>query len=107
VNPDLEHKLKKCTSLPTLSSVAFEVLQHSQAEDINLTEVARVIGRDPALVIRIIKMANSPMFGLRNQVRSVSQALAILGLNCVRTLVLSFSLVRDSAQERQGALAAF
>ena len=69
--------------------------------------MARVIGRDPALTIKVLKMANSPMFALRNEVRSISHALGILGLNCVRTLVLSFSLVRDSAQERQGPLAAF
>ena len=107
MNPDLELKLKRCSSLPTLSAVAIEVLQLCQAAELNLNEAARVIGRDPALAIRILKMANSPMFNLRNEVRSISQALGILGLNCIRTLVLSFTLVRDSGEERQGPLAAF
>ncbi len=107
LHPELEINLKKCSSLPTLSAVAIEVLEHCQNENLDFNEVARVIGRDPALTIKILKMANSPMFGLRNEIRSISQALGILGLNCVRTLVLSFSLVRDSAQERQGPYAAF
>jgi len=93
--------------LPTLSAVAIEVLQRCQEDDLDFNEIARVIGRDPALSIKIVKMANSPMFGAWQEVRSISQALGILGLNSVRTLVLSFSLVRDSAQEREGPLAAF
>jgi diguanylate cyclase (GGDEF)-like protein len=102
----LELRLRKCSTLPTLSAVAIEVLQRCRDEDLDFNEIARIIGRDPALSIKVLKMANSPLFGLRYEVRTIGQALGILGLNSVRTLVLSFSLVRDSAQERNGPLAA-
>jgi diguanylate cyclase (GGDEF)-like protein len=107
VNPGLELNLRKCLSLPSVSAVAIEVLQRCQADDLNFNEMAQLIGRDPALAVKILKMANSPSFNLRNEVRSISQALGILGLNCVRTVVLSFYLVRYSAEERQGPLASF
>ena len=43
----------------------------------------------------LVRLVNSAVFGLRNEVRTVPHALALLGLNAVRTLALSFSLVRD------------
>ncbi len=107
VNRDLVNFLAKSSSLPTLSTIALEVIQHCQSENLNFNELAQVVGRDPALAVKILRMANSPIFGFRSEVRSMPQALGLLGLNCVRALVLSFSLVRNSSQEREGPLAEF
>jgi HD-like signal output (HDOD) protein len=105
VNPDLETKLKTCTTLPTLSAVALEVLRLCEAEQLDLRDMARVVGRDPALAIKVVRTANSPLFALRQNVVSIDQALSLLGANVVRTLVLSFSLVNELQDERQGPLA--
>ena len=84
MTPELELRLRKCSTLPTLSAVAIEVLQRCQDDNLDFNEVARVIGRDPALSIKILKMANSPAFGLRSEIRSISQALGVLGLTTRR-----------------------
>ena len=65
MTPDLEILLRKCSTLPTLSSVAMEVLQRCQDEDLDFNQIAGVIGRDPALTIKILKMANSPMLSVK------------------------------------------
>jgi HD-like signal output (HDOD) protein len=105
VNPDLEAKLKACTTLPTLSAVALEVLRLCEADQLDLREMARVVGRDPALAIKVVRTANSPLFSLRQEVVSINQALSLLGANVVRTLVLSFSLVSELQDEREGSMA--
>jgi diguanylate cyclase (GGDEF)-like protein len=94
----LREKLERCTTLPTLPSVAVRVLQLCQREDLNLGELAGVVTNDPALSAKVLKVVNSPAFGLRQEVRTVSHAVALLGANAVRTLVLSFSLTRDLAR---------
>jgi diguanylate cyclase (GGDEF)-like protein len=94
----LRQKLERCTTLPTLPSVAVRVLQLCQGEDLNLGELAKVVTNDPALSAKLLKVVNSPAFGLRQEVRTVPHAVSLLGANAVRTLVLSFSLSPGRAQ---------
>jgi diguanylate cyclase (GGDEF)-like protein len=93
VPPGLRQKLERCTSLPTFPALAMQVLSLCQQEDLNLAAIAKAIAMDPALATKVLKMANSPMIGLRQPAKTVSHALALLGVNAVRTLALSFSLV--------------
>jgi diguanylate cyclase (GGDEF)-like protein len=82
-------------------------LQLCQSDDLDLAQIAATIGKDPALSAKVLRLVNSPVFGLRNEVRTVPHALALLGLNAVRTLALSFSLVRDLRKTQQTGLAAY
>ncbi len=52
--------------------------------DIELADVEHLIARDVALSFRLLRYINSAFFGLRGEVRSVSQALALLGVENVR-----------------------
>ena len=56
--------------------------------------MTEVISRDPALAVHVLKLVNSPFYGLRREVHTISHALSLLGANSVRTLALSFSLVQ-------------
>jgi len=93
--------------LPTLPAVAIRVLQLCQSDDLDLSQIAATIGQDPALSAKVLRLVNSAVFGLRNEVRTVPHALALLGLNAVRTLALSFSLVRDLRKSQQTGLSAY
>ncbi len=103
----LQDKLERCSTLPTLPAVAIRVLQLCQSDDLDLGQIAATIGTDPALSAKVLRLVNSPVFSLRNEVRTVPHALALLGLNAVRTLALSFSLVRDLRKSQQVGLAAY
>jgi len=92
---DLQDRLERCRTLPTLPALALKVLELCQKEDLDLDEIASVIGNDPALAAKLLRMANSPVSGLKRPARTVSHALALLGVNTVRTLALSFSLAAD------------
>jgi diguanylate cyclase (GGDEF)-like protein len=90
----IKEQLKQCKTLPTLPGVAVELVNQFQQTEVNLEKTSRIIQRDPALTATVLKFVNSPCYGLRKEVRSVSHAIALLGLNAVRTIALSFSLVR-------------
>ena len=85
---DIKDRLERCRTLPTLPALALKVLELCQKEDLNLGEIATVLGNDPALAAKLLRMANSPVSGMRRPVRTVSHALALLGVNTVRTLAL-------------------
>jgi diguanylate cyclase (GGDEF)-like protein len=84
--------------------VALQVLRLCQSENLDLAQIAKVITNDPALSAKMLRLVNSPSYGLRQQVRTVSHALALLGVNAVRTLALSFSLSNDLRRTRHAGV---
>lgn len=60
-------------------------------------DLARVIEADPALSARVIRLANSPYYGLSRRVGSASRAVVLLGFSAVRALAVSaaYSLLVD------------
>jgi two-component system, cell cycle response regulator len=88
-------QLNRCTTLPTLPAVAVQVLDLCQKPEPQIPAIAKVISNDPALAAKLLKMVNSPLFGLRNEITTVTHAISMLGLNSVRTMALSFTLAQS------------
>lgn len=92
MNPQLEQRLRFCKTLPTIPAIAIRVVDLASQPDCTMPEVAELISRDPALTAKVLKVANSPLYGLRRKAENLRQALNILGLDAAITLTLSFSL---------------
>jgi HD-like signal output (HDOD) protein len=93
MNEMLLKKVLASPSLPSLPSAAVEVVELCRRDDVPMDRIARTICHDPALAIKILKTVNSAHYGLHCEVTTVSHALVLLGMNTVKTLALSFSLV--------------
>jgi putative nucleotidyltransferase with HDIG domain len=68
-------------------------------------DLARVIEADPALSARVMRLANSPYYGLSRRVGSASTAVVLLGFSAVRALAVSAAyglIVDDSALGASG-----
>ncbi|MBN1570898.1 MAG: GGDEF domain-containing protein [Acidobacteria bacterium] len=93
--PDsIQSKLKACRTLPSIPAVVLEVLDLCQDDDVGIAQVSKVLSRDPALSAKVLKVANSPWYGVRSQITTLERAVTILGINATLSLALSFSLVR-------------
>ena len=92
MNEQLLNRIRQCPTLPTLPAIALQVLELAQQEDVDIAEIARAISRDAALSSKILRTVNSSFYGRSQSVSQVSQALVIMGLQSVKTLVLGFSL---------------
>ncbi|MBN2317805.1 MAG: GGDEF domain-containing protein [Acidobacteria bacterium] len=97
----LKLQLKACRTLPSIPAVVLEVLDICQDEDVSIGQVSKVLMRDPALSGKILKVANSPYYGVRSQVTTLERAVTILGINATLSLALSFSLVRGLQNGRR------
>jgi len=91
----IEEILNGLEKLPTLPGIAMKILELVRDEDTDLKAIAEVLSSDPSLSAQVLKLINSPSFGMRTQVTSVPHAVSLLGLNTVKNLALSFSLLRD------------
>ncbi len=92
MNEALLSKIQNCPGLPTLPTVAVEVLNLARSSDSDMKQLAAVIERDPALVGRVLKTVNSSFYGRSKKVTTIEQAVVVMGMQSVRTLVLGFSL---------------
>lgn len=99
LNPQIRIAVKTCPNLPSMPSVAMRVVEMAQSDDVDLNELSDLIATDPALATKILKTVNSPFYGLGKGVSTISQALVVLGLQAVKTLVLGFSLVRSMRRQ--------
>ncbi|CAN5441928.1 hypothetical protein BH10PLA1_BH10PLA1_21980 [soil metagenome] len=95
MNQELIDRIRQCPSLPSLPTIAMQVLDLAQKSDVDITEIARIISKDPALATKILRTVNSSFYGRSQHVSTISHALVILGLQSVKTLVLGFSLVTN------------
>lgn len=91
---ELRDRLKNCGTLPTLPTVAIQIVELCQLEETDVSEIAGVIRQDPALTARLLRTVNSAFYGLPRQIDTLDHAVALLGIDAVQTLALSFTLVR-------------
>ena len=87
----------KMDRLPTLPGIAMRILEAVQKEDPDLQEIGKIISTDPPLSVEVLKIVNSAFYGLPSKVTTVSHAINLLGINTVKNLALSFSLVKNFA----------
>ena len=75
--------------LPTMPEVGQLLIQSLNDDELPFEKVRAAISRDPALTVKLIRLANSARFGLQRKVSSVDDAITMVGLNQVRTLCLA------------------
>ncbi len=89
-------------ALPTLSTVASKLIEITGREETTIYDISRLIAQDVSLSTKILKVVNSSFYNFPNEVGTIQQAVAILGTNAVRSLVLSFSFL-NMERPRHGA----
>ena len=93
MNQDLLDRVLRSPRLPSLPTIALEVIELAQQPEVEFREIAETIQHDPALSSKILKTVNSAFYGQVREISTISRALQVLGLNSVKTLALGFSLV--------------
>lgn len=76
-------------NLPPFPAVATQLLQVVSREDVNLNEVGRFISSEPVFAADVLQIANSPAYGLRSQVKSITHAIVVLGLERIKGISLT------------------
>jgi diguanylate cyclase (GGDEF)-like protein len=94
---------RKIGKLPTLPGVAMRILQAMRREIPNIREISEIIASDAPLSAKVLQVVNSSFYGLSNQITSVHQGMLYLGLNAVKNLALSFSLINNFSNKANGS----
>jgi HD-like signal output (HDOD) protein len=87
-NPRLKKLISQVSSLPSLPDLYVRIQKELQSEDPSVQRVGKIIEQDVAMSAKVLQLVNSSFFGLRQHVASPSQAVSLLGLDILRSLVL-------------------
>ena len=85
-------RLSGIRSLPPFPTVAAKLLGLINNDDSGFREVSRLLMTDTALSSEVLRLANSAVFGFRQEVTTILKALCLVGTNRVRDIVVTVSL---------------
>lgn len=105
-HPDLDilARMESADSLPTPPAVLTQLNKIVNDPNMSAASVAAVMSEDPGMTGKILRMVNSAYYGLSDTVSSVRQAIIILGINAVQSLVLcagAFEAFSVSDEDRE------
>jgi HD-like signal output (HDOD) protein len=78
-------------TLPTLPGIVTKLNSLAENDKSSIQEMARLVSSDQVLSARILRLANSPSYGFY-RVATISNAMILLGVDVVKSLVLSSSI---------------
>jgi diguanylate cyclase (GGDEF)-like protein len=96
--------MQKFDRLPSMPGVAIKLIEAIQKPEPDFHEIKRLISTDAALSAKLLKIINSPFYGLANKITTVDQAIRLLGINTVKNISLSLILRTRFLKKGPGSL---
>jgi HD-like signal output (HDOD) protein/ActR/RegA family two-component response regulator len=88
-NPGLRELVSKLDYLPSLPTAFLQLNEELRLPEPSMQRVDELIGADIAMTAKILKLVNSAFFCLPCEISRTSHAVKLLGLDTLRTLVLT------------------
>ncbi|MGK9368439.1 HDOD domain-containing protein [Melioribacter sp. Ez-97] len=74
--------------VPALPEIYYKLEKELNSEDISIHRIVNIISKDMALTAKILQLSNSAYFGAAAQITNLHQAVTMLGINIIKSLVL-------------------
>jgi putative nucleotidyltransferase with HDIG domain len=84
--------MNKSLEIPSIPLVLIRIIQTLGADSSSSSELEALILHDPALSARILRLANSAFYSFRAQVKTISHAITLLGVNLVSSIAIGINI---------------
>ncbi|MFH2000563.1 MAG: HDOD domain-containing protein, partial [Planctomycetota bacterium] len=84
--------MDKIKEIPRIPQVSMELMRIAFQDEPDIQKIASIVEKDPSLATRLFKTVNSAAFGLKVEVTSISQVISIIGLNALKSTVVTLAL---------------
>lgn len=85
-------KLIETQEFATLPPIATKLLSMLENDNVDIRSISKVIETDASLTLKLLRVANSPLYAVRTEINNVHQAIIHLGLNRLTNIVLGVSI---------------
>jgi putative nucleotidyltransferase with HDIG domain len=90
--PAAPFSISKDFEIPSIPLVLIRIIQTLDEDSNSAKELEELILHDPALAARILRLANSAFYSFRTRVKTISHAIALLGINIVTSLAIGINI---------------
>jgi len=104
MNSKVLEAIKKSAAVPSIPQVVTRFLEIMQDPDFDYNDLVKVLSADAGTVSEILRLVNSALFGVRQKIVSLRQALTLLGPKRTRSLLLGRYLVDTMTQRHVAGL---
>jgi HD-like signal output (HDOD) protein len=84
--------IEKINALPPLPKTVKDIERAYKDSNVNAKMVAEILEQDPMVIADLLKLLNSPSFGLKREVNDLEQAVSLIGMKSVKDLVINLSV---------------
>ena len=88
-----ESLVENVVRLVSLPEVCIRVNELIEDPAVSITEIGHVVGQDPALTARLLKVVNSPFYGYAGRIDTIERAITVIGMHDLRVLILATAAV--------------
>ena len=99
-NPDLRARVETLTKVATMPRTVTTVAAMIDDGSASAFSIAREVGKDQVLTLKLLRLVNSGFCGFRSPVTSISHATVLVGLDALRMLMFGTTLLTLDATER-------
>jgi len=96
-----EKILTQINSLPTLPTIYSALSEALDNPNTSSDKLAKIISTDQASAFKILKVVNSPFYGFRGKIETISQAILYLGFNEVKNIVFALSVINFFSKDKR------
>ncbi len=103
-NSQMQAVIGSIDTLPSLPDLYQRFISETNKKEGSIAKAAFVISDDVAMSAKILQLVNSSFFGIPRNIESVQQAATMLGLNTLKTLILSEKIFESSGEVEKSGL---
>lgn len=90
---NVEELLDQVDKMPAFPKSVQQIIELTSDLKSSGAQIVAVIESDPVMMFKILKVINSPFYGLPNKINSIQRAVVYLGLNTIKNLALSIATI--------------
>jgi HD-like signal output (HDOD) protein len=88
----LRRRLSSISNLPSPPLVFTQITKVINDPKTTVKDIAAIMSEDAAMSAKVLRLSNSAFYGARSEITGIRQAILVLGLEAVKSLVLSSSV---------------
>lgn len=92
INSSINSRLFNIKDLPTIPAIHSRILKLMEDINYSVNDVSKLIEKDQVLSSKVLKLINSPFYGIYSDVATIRRSVILLGSNLIRGIILSTSL---------------
>lgn len=96
-DPSLRALVSSGKALPSVPALYTKLLQELESPDSSIDDIAKVIASDTGMTAKILQLANSAFFGIRQRIVGPKDAVLYLGFDTVKALALTVKVFSEFA----------